>query len=111
MKGVCSHAVADNLGINVRAALLRQFEFFKDQDARAFANNESVAIPLKGTAGVLRIVVAGGESPHRSESSNTHRRDRRLCPAANHHIGIAALNNPEAVADSMSACGTRCGGG
>ena len=58
MEGVAAHAVADNLGQNVRAALLGEFQFFQNQDAGAFADDKAVAVAIEGTGGLLGLVVA-----------------------------------------------------
>ena len=58
VKGIGAHAVADNLGQNRRAAPLCEFQFLDNQNARAFADDKSVAVLVPGTAGPLRLVVA-----------------------------------------------------
>src|SRR6186713_2412791 len=51
------------------------------------------------------------ESAHGSESGHAHRSDGRLGAATNHHVGIATLDDFEAVADRVRAGGTRGGSG
>ena len=103
MKSVGGHAVADDLGVNARAASLRKFQFFENHDAGALADNKAVAIAFKGTRGMLRIIVARRQRAHRGKPRHAHRRDGRLSAAANHDVGIAALNDLEAVADGVRA--------
>src|SRR5258705_8743864 len=104
MKRVCGHTVADDLCVNTRPALFRAFESLQDHDARAFAYNETVAIPFKRPGSMRRVVVARRESSHRSKSRHAHRRNCRFRTAANHQVGITALNDLEAIADRMRAC-------
>src|SRR6266545_2522222 len=106
MEGVCGHAITDQLRVDSRAAPFGQLQLFQDQNARAFANNKSVPISFKGMGRVLRIVVASRKRSHRGEAGDTHWRDCRFSPAANHYVGITTLNNLETISDSMGACRT-----
>src|SRR5690349_3724992 len=103
MKRVGTSAVTDDFRVDLRAALLRVLELFENHDPRAFANHEAVAITFERTRRMYRIVVVGGKRAHRGETRDAHRRDRRLRTAADHHVGIAALNDLEAVADRVCA--------
>ena len=47
------HAVADQLGVDARAARLRVLELLEDQDAGALADDEAVAILVERPAGAL----------------------------------------------------------
>src|SRR4051794_34025221 len=51
----------------------------------------------------MGFVVTSGQGPHRRKSTNAHRRDTSLSAAADHHIGVTVLNQPERVADRMGA--------
>ena len=55
---VGAHAVADHFGQNLRSARLRKLQLLQNQDARALADDKSVAILVEGAAGVGGIVVA-----------------------------------------------------
>src|SRR5215831_4753706 len=61
---------------------------------------------FKRPRSVHRIVVARRQRAQRGETRHAHRRDGRLSAAANHGLRVSALNNPEAVADGVSAGGT-----
>src|SRR3954469_13139743 len=56
---IAAHAVADDLRQYVRATLIRAFEFFEDQNPRAFTDDEAVASLIERTAGLLGFIVAG----------------------------------------------------
>ena len=99
--GVAGHAVADDLGEDARAAALGVLERFHDQDAGAFADDEAVALGVKRAAGALRLVVARGERLHGGKSADAHGRDRGFRAAADHHFGVAALDEAEGIADGV----------
>ena len=52
--GVARHAVADQFGIDFRAALLGVLVFLQHHDAGALAHHEAVAILVIGTRGARR---------------------------------------------------------
>src|ERR1700682_5619983 len=108
MKGVSGHAVAHNLGVDARAPVPGKFQLLKNHDPCSLTNHKAVAITFKRPGGMLWIVIARGQSPHRGKTGNTHWRDGRFRTATNHYIGIAALNYFEAVTDGMCSRGT-CG--
>ena len=67
--GVARQAVADHLGIDVRAPRLGVLEFFQHDDAGALAHDEAVAILVVGARGLLRLIVEGGaRAPGRRRS-------------------------------------------
>ena len=45
---IARHAVADHLGKDCRTALFRVLVLFQNQDARAFANDEPIAVFVPG---------------------------------------------------------------
>src|SRR6202034_2565044 len=90
---------------------LGELEFFHDEDAGAFAYDEAVTILVEGTAGVLGVFVAGGESLHGGESTDTHGSDGGFGASGDHGVCVAALNDAESVADGVRAGGAGCGGG
>ena len=105
MEGVGAHAVADDFTENLRAACLGELQLFQDEDARAFADHKAVAILVQGAAGVVGIIVAGGEGLHGGESAHTQRGDGGFCTTRDHGVGIAALDDAISVANGV------CGGG
>src|SRR6266542_3803970 len=49
MKSVGGHAIANNFCIDRRTSASRKFQLFKNHDAGAFADDETVPIPFEGT--------------------------------------------------------------
>ena len=49
---VARHPVADELGVDPRAALLRGLHLLEDDQAGALADDEAVAVPVPGARGV-----------------------------------------------------------
>ena len=111
MIGVGAHAVANNFGDDLRATLLGELQFFQDQDARAFADDEAVAVLVPGTAGVMRIVVARGQRAHGGKSADAHGSDGGFGAAGNHHVGVAVLDDARGIANGMRAGGAGGAGG
>ena len=109
--GVAAHAVADDLGQDRRAAGLGELVLLEDQDAGAFADDESVAVLVPRAAGALGLVIARGQRAHGGESADAHRRDGGFGAAADHDIGVAALDHLEGIADAVRAGGAGGGGG
>ena len=58
--GVGVHAVADYLGVNPRAPLLRALHLFEDEHAGAFAYYKAVSLLVKGPTCRRRRAVARG---------------------------------------------------
>ena len=81
------------------------FQFFQDEDAGAFADDEAIAIFVEGTAGVRGIVIARGKRAHGGETADAHGGDGGFCSAGNHHIGIVAFDHAIRIADGMRAGG------
>ena len=52
--GVARQAVADDLGVDLGAALLGVLVFLEHHDAGALAHDEAVAVPVPGTRGARR---------------------------------------------------------
>ena len=84
---------------------------FEDEDARPLADDEAVAVGVPRTAGTLGGVVAGRERPHGGKAGDAERGDAGLGAAADHRVGVAALHQPEPVADGMGAGRARGGHG
>ena len=88
---VGAHAVADHLGQNLRAARLRKLQFLENQDSRALADHESIAILVERPAGLGWLVVARRERAHRGESAHGQAR-------------VTAASAPPAIIASASPC-------
>ena len=76
--GIGAHAVADNFSEDVGVAAAGMFVLFEDDDAGAFADDETIALLVPGAAGLMRLVVAGGKSAHRRKPADTHRGNAKL---------------------------------
>ena len=57
--GIARQAVADHLGVDVRAARLGVLEVLQHDDAGALAHHEAVAVLVVGARGLLRLIVEG----------------------------------------------------
>ncbi len=102
--GVARQAVADHLGIDLRAARLGVLIFLEHDHARALAHDEAVAVPVVGPAGFLRLVVEiGAERARLGEAGDADRADRRFGAAGEHDVGIVRRDHPRRVADRMGA--------
>ncbi len=108
---VAAHAIAHDFSQDGRAAPFGKFQFFKDQNPGAFADHESVAIAIERAGSVRGIVIALRKRAHGGESADAHGRDAGFGAAADHDVGIAALNNPERIADGVGAGGAGRGRG
>ncbi len=58
--GVARQAVADDFGVDLRAARLGVLVFLEHDHARALAHHEAVAVLVVGAAGAGRLVVEVG---------------------------------------------------
>src|SRR5271165_1308597 len=56
--GVGAHTIADYFGDDPGASVLCVFQLFQDEDSRALADYEPVAVLVPGTAGVMGMVVS-----------------------------------------------------
>src|SRR5580765_2479618 len=59
-----AHAITDNFSHDPRTAPAGKLQFLEHHNARAFADYESVAPRIPGTAGLLGIVITGGKGTH-----------------------------------------------
>ena len=74
---------------------------FKNQDARAFAENKTITVFIKRTGSVSGIIIAAGHGMHAVETGHRQGANRSIGAARNHHVGIAALNHPRGFADTV----------
>src|SRR5262249_851951 len=107
-----AHAITDHFRQDTGIAPSRGFQFLEHQDSRPLSHHKSVAIAIPGTGSALGLIVAGRERPGGRKSADSHGSDAGFGSAANHDIGFTALNQPERIADGMSAggAGGRSGG-
>ena len=94
-------AVTGNFAINFRAALFRVFQFFQNQNARAFAHDKSVTIFVERTRGVFGIVVARAHRAHGAKSADADGNNRRFGTAREHHGCVARFNRAPRFADGV----------
>ena len=74
-------------------------------NAGAFTQHETVAITVKRTAGVCRIVVPFGKRFHGSERAKANVRERGLAAAGDHHLDLAVANQLIGIAHRVRGAG------
>ena len=105
--GIPRKAIAQHLGIDLRAARLGMLVFLKHHHTRALAHHESVAIRVIGAGCLGRILrPLRGQRLAGVEPGNPDLADGALRPARQHHIGIPPLDQPRRIANGMGAGGT-----
>ena len=86
---------------------LRVLQFFENQNTRAFADDEAIAVLVERAAGMLRIVVARRKSAHRRKAAHAHRGNGGFRAAGNHDVGVVAFDDSVGVAHGVGAGGAR----
>ena len=111
MTGVAAGSIAPEFSIDAGAAPLRVLQLLQHDDSGPFGEHESVTVDIERPARLLRRVAAKGERPHVLEACQSHRRERGLAAARQHHIGIAVLDGSQRAADRIGGAGAggRCG--
>ena len=109
--GVGGVAVADDLAVDPRAALLRVFEFFEHQHAGALAHDKAVALLVERPRGVLGIVVAGAHRFHGAEAADADGHDGGLRAAGEHDLRVAHLDGAPGFAQGVVGGGAGRAGG
>ena len=100
---VRGRAVADQLGVNFRAARLCVFQFFENQHAAAARDDETVAILVEGARGAFRrLVVARRHRAHRVEQYR-QRPVEFFAAAGENDVLLAPLDEFAGIADAMRA--------
>src|SRR5450631_3418654 len=103
--GISVRCVTFHDGVNASASLLGVLDLFQHQNPRAFRENESVTFKIERPAGQSRGIVARRKRAHGSEATKTKRGDHRFARPANHHIHLAALDQPKGIADGVRTAG------
>lgn len=98
-------AVADDFGEWFSASRECMFECFEDDDAGAFAEDETSAMQVEGSAGFGRVFVGGGECGESVETGDSEGMDHGVRSAAEHDIGIATSEDFGGFADGLRAGG------
>src|SRR6476661_1970562 len=96
-------AVANDLGVDLRAAPLRVLELLEDHDSRTLAHHEAVTRRIEGARSRFRRIVALRQRLHVREAADGHRRDRRLGATRDHHVRIAVRDGAERITDGVCA--------
>ena len=96
---VVRHAVAEDFGVDPRAASDCPVVLLENHHRRAFAHHESVAVAVERTRRSCRIVVARRHRLDDRERAKAQRSERSFGAACNHHVGVSVTNLTERVAD------------
>ncbi len=80
-------------------------ELFEDEHAGPFAQDEAVAIAIERAAGSLGLVVAGRKRGQADEAGHAEGMDHAVRAAGEDHIGTAAADQLEGLADGLRAGG------
>jgi len=79
-------------------------ERLEDEDAGAIGHHEAVSIRVEGSRRLLgRVVALRGEGTHGGEGGDRDLTDPRLGAPGDHHVGVAAADDVERVADGVVA--------
>ena len=106
VEGVAGEAVADHLGVDLRAARLGVLQLLEHQGAGALAHDEAVAVLVIGARAPGRVVVeVGRHGAAGDEAGDADLADRRLRAAGDHDVGVAVLDEAHGVAHRVGARG------
>ena len=109
--GVAAGPIAHQLTIDPSASATGMLELLKDHHTGSLGKHETIALGVERPTGPLRIVGPERQGAHVLKTGQAHRRQRRLAPSSDHHIGIAVLDRTESTADRVAGTGTRGGHG
>lgn len=101
-------AVADQLGVNRRAAAPGVPELLEDEHPRPFSEHEAAAVPVEGSRGARGVVVHRlADRLHVREAGDRERFAAGLRASAEHDVGAIRLDVHERLADAVRARGAR----
>ena len=104
--GVARQAVAEDLGVDLRTALLRVLVLLEHKTAGALAHYEAVALPVPGPRRLCRgVVEVGRQCLAGVEARDADAADRGFGTARHHHIGILELDQPRGITDRVRTGG------
>ena len=86
--GITVIAVADDFGIDMGTAFFCVFQFFKDNDTRAFAHNKTASFFIKGARCLFRFLIIAGQCLHVIKASDGHFSNGSLTAPGKHDIGL-----------------------
>src|SRR5947209_7057885 len=101
MIGIRAQTVANQLAVNGRVSLFRALEFLNHHNASAFANDKTVPIPVPGTRGPSRLVVARAQRFHGTEAGQTNWNNGRFRAAGEKDIGLAKFDHAPRFSDRV----------
>ena len=104
-EGVGGRAVADDLAVDLGAAGLGVLQRFEDHHAGPFAQHEAVAVAVEGPRGLGGLVVAGAQGGQQVEAGHAEGMDHGVRAAGEHHVGLAAADDLDRLADRLAAGG------
>jgi hypothetical protein len=110
VKGIAAHPITHNFGQNPCSTAAGDFQFFENQNSRAFANHESIAGRVPRPARLLRRIIASGKRTHGAEAADRHRSNRCLGSTRNHDVSITARDDLVRIAYGMRAGSARGAG-
>src|SRR5207244_9525182 len=87
--GVAGGSVAGQLGEDRRSPRAGEPLALEHDDARAFADDEAVAVLVEGPAGARGRIVAAGERSQHAETEHTRGIDDRVGAAGRDDAGLA----------------------
>src|SRR5262245_17254232 len=94
---------AQNLPIYSGAARFSMLFTFQNQGCGAFSKDKPIPVFIKGTAGSLRCIIAGGERSHTIEGGKNNRGDGRLGSSGDDDIGFPSLDHMISIQDRIIA--------
>ncbi len=80
-------------------------QFLENQHSRALAEDEAVAIPIKGTAGLCRLVITGRQGRQQDEAGHAEGMDHAVSSSREDHIGTFGADHLVGLADCLGAGG------
>src|SRR5512132_53012 len=99
---IAGGAIADDLGVDLRATLKGVLQFFENHYPRSFAHYESIASGVERTRRSLRAVVPLRQGLHVGESADRHGSHCRLGATRDHDICVAVLDRSERITYRVS---------
>ena len=100
--GIARQAIANDFAVNLRAARLGPFIFFKHDNTSTFAHHKAVTIPVIRAAGLFgRVIETGAKRAGLRKTGNTDGADGRFRATCQHDVGIVHRDHPRCVPDRM----------
>ena len=102
-EGVGRRGMAGDLAEDRRSAGAGVLELFEHQHPAPFADHEPVALAVERPARPRRIVVASRHRRQQDEARDAERVNHAVDAAGEHHVGAAAANDLDRLADRLGA--------